>query len=84
MHLLVSLPYLVSLKYGHGLFKIVSQNLNFVLLINNKIINFTFSVLHDDKLYKHLISFLTSGKACYITQHFVITGPSIAKFYGSE
>lgn len=84
MHLLISLPYLVSLMYGHGLFKIVSKNLNFLLLINNRIINFTFSVLHDDKLYKHLISFLMSGKACYISQHFVITGPSIAELNASE
>ena len=84
MHLLVSLPHLISLMYGHGLFKIVCLNLNFVLLINNRIINFTLTVLHNDKLYKHLISFLISGEARYISQHFVITSPSITELNGSE
>ena len=55
MHLLVPLPYLISFMCGHGLFKIVRLNLNFVLLINNRIINFTLTVLHNEKLYKHVI-----------------------------
>jgi hypothetical protein len=84
MHLLVSLPYLISLMYGQGLFKIVCLNLNFVLLINNRIIKFTFTVLHNDKLCKHLISLVISGKARYISQHFVITRPSITEIKGSE
>jgi len=84
MCLLVSLAYLISLMNGHGLFKIVRLHLNFVLLINNRNINFTLTVLHNDKLYKHLISILISGKARYISQHFVITRPSITELNGSD
>jgi hypothetical protein len=86
MHLLGSSPYLISLMYGQGLFKIVCLNLNFVLglLINNRINHFALTVLHNDKLYKHLIPSLISGKARYISQHSVITRPSITELNGSE
>jgi len=54
------------------------------IFINNKIIKFTLSALQNDKLYKQLISFLISGKARYISQHFAITRPSIIELNGSE
>jgi len=53
-------------------------------LINNRIIKFTLTVLHNDELHKYLISFLISGKDPYILQHFVIARPSIIELNGSE